>query len=289
MSKSKLKSEGSIIRGVGLMLLSALMFALAGTAVKFAAQDLSTFALVFWRNLLSFCLFLGLIYWRGFPELKTRRIGTHMARSVFTYGTLAAYFYAIAHISLGGAVVLQATGPVFVPLLALLVFRRMSDANVWGGVVIAFVGVALIVRADIGFSAGEISGLASGLFAGCATLAIWAMSDDEPPLRQMFYFTALTLLISILVLPWTWEMPEASTFIPLGVLAICTTLAQYFFSASLAAAPADKVNTWSYASIVIAAFIGYFVWGEQLTAIVLGGMLLVVIGAHITSKAKRAK
>ncbi len=287
MNKPTLKSEGDITRGVILMLLSALMFALAGTAVKFAAQELSAFALVFWRNLLSFWLFLLLIYLKGFPDLKTSRIDLHLLRSLFTYGALLTYFFAISRIPLGSAVLLQSSGPVFVPLLALIFFRRMSDRNVWTGVVLAFAGVALIVQEGaLGFSLGEISGVVCGFFGGCAALTIWAMSDGEPPLRQMFYFTLLTLVISILLLPWTWEVPSPPTFIPLAVLAVCTTLAQYFFSASLAASPADKVNTWSYASVIIAALIGYFLWREQLEAVAIAGMLLVVLGAHITSRKK---
>ena len=53
-----------------------------------------------------------------------------------------------------------------------------------------------------------------------------------------------------------------------------------------AAAPADKVNTWSYASVVIAAIIGYLVWGESLEASAILGIVLVMLGAHITSKEK---
>ncbi len=287
MAKITLKYEGDINRGVALMLLSALLFALAGTAVKFAAQELSTFALVFWRNLLSFWLFLMLIYFKGFSDLRTSRIDLHLLRAFFSYVALVTCFYAISNISLGSAVVLQSTGPVFVPLLALIFFQRMSDMYVWLGVILGCAGVVLIVQAGpIGFSLGEIGGALSGFFGGCAALTIWAMSDTEPPLRQMFYFTLLTLIISIVLIPWTWELPSLFAFIPLMISAICTTSAQYFLAVSFATAPADKVNTWSYASVVIAATIGYLVWGESLEASAILGIVLVVLGAHITSKEK---
>ncbi len=285
MTKTILKSEGNIVQGVGLMLLSALMFALAGVAVKFAVAELSTFSLVFWRNLLSFFLFMLWMYCTGFPDIKTKHMNLHLLRAVFTYATLAAYFYALSRIDFASAVLLQSSGPVFVPVLAFIFFRRLSDRYVWAGVVVAFAGVALLTGADrIGFSSGEISGILAGFFGGCSALTIWAMSGDEPPLRQMFYFSLLTLLIAIVLLPWTWQMPSPVTFIPLIALAICTTLAQYFFSAALAVSPADKVNTWSYASVVIAAVIGYVIWGEYLDAAAILGIVLVVIGAHITTR-----
>ena len=289
MAKITLKQDGNIARGIGLMLLSALMFALAGVAVKFAVAELTVFALVFWRNLLSFFLFILWMYFTGFTDIKTTRFDLHLLRSVFTYAALAAYFYALSRIEFASAVLLQSTGPIFVPLLALIFFRRLSDRYVWIGVVVAFIGVALLTGVDrfsfpFGQLGGEFSGVLAGLFGGCAALSIWAMSGGEPPLRQMFYFSLLTLIIAIILLPWTWQLPSPVTFIALGALAVCTTLAQYFFSASLAVSPADKVNTWSYASVVIAAIIGYVIWGEHLGIAAIVGILLVIGGAHITAK-----
>lgn len=283
-----LKAEGNVGKGVGLILLSAAMFALAGTSVKFVAEDLSTFSLVFWRNFLSFWLFLAWIWFMGFRDLRTARLDLHVIRSLFTYGALVTYFFAISKIPLANAVLLQSMGPVFVPVMAFLVFRRLSDRHVWTGVLIGFAGVAFIVKpTSMGLSLAEMSGVAAGAFGGAAALTIWAMSSSEPPMRQMFYFTLITLLMSLLPLPWTWQLPSAENFVALCALAVCTTLAQYFLAAGFAIAPADKVNTWSYASVALAAIIGYLGWGESFGLISGLGILLVVIGAHLTTRSPK--
>ncbi len=83
------------------------------------------------------------------------------------------------------------------------------------------------------------------------------MSGTEPPLRQMFYFTLFTLLLAAALLPWTWQVPDAGSFAALLALAACTTLAQHFLAVGCSLVPADKIITWSYASVVFAMVIGY--------------------------------
>jgi drug/metabolite transporter (DMT)-like permease len=191
---------------------------------------------------------------------------------------------------LSSAVLLQSTGPIFVPILALLIYQRVSDRHVWFGVLIAFVGVAFIVRpSGFDLSVHQISGILAGIAGGAATLSIWAMSSTEPPSRQMFYFTLFTLVLSLIPLPWSWQLPTGSSFVFLVLLAICTTLAQYFLAAGFRVAPADKINTWSYASILLAAVIGYVGWGEHFGLSFGLGALLIISGAHLTTRtAKQA-
>lgn len=42
------------LRSVANIMLSALMFALAGVIVKYVSSDMDIFSLVFWRNIFSF-------------------------------------------------------------------------------------------------------------------------------------------------------------------------------------------------------------------------------------------
>lgn len=270
---------------VAAVLLSGLMFALAGAAGKLLAAELGTFGLVFWRNLLSFAVLIAWLVVRGFPDLGTDRFGLHALRAVLSYGALLTYFFAIAHVPLASAVLLQSTSPIFVPVLALLVLRRLSDRFVWLGVTLGLAGVAFIVQpAELGLSAGELGGVAAGAMGGAATLAIWAMSGTEPPLRQMVYFTLLTLLLAAAALPWTWQLPDPGSFAALLALAICTTLAQHLLAVGCSLAPADKIITWSYGSIVFATLIGFFAWREPIAASALLGVALVVLGAHLASR-----
>jgi drug/metabolite transporter (DMT)-like permease len=285
--------QENILLGSLYICISAAMFAAAGAAVKLALADITPVQLVFWRNLLSmviFGLFLGVFRPQALSDLKSKKVGLHILRSVLSLFVLYAYFYAVSKIELATAVLFLSTSPVFVPILALLFLGHASARTVWLGVLIAFGGVALIIDPTLRFSfdfnniLGMASGLLSGFLGAAATVVIWKMSDTESPDRQMVYFTVVSFLLSLPLCLYSWKTPQLATFIPITCLGIATTLAQYYLSKGCQVAPADKINTWNYLSIVIAAVAAYIGWNEVLALPTVLGMLFVVGGATLASR-----
>lgn len=291
MTKMKIQNtEKDVARGTFYMIVAALILALGATSARFAGSNLNVFALVFWSNL---CMFIFMCAWILFNPpaggVGTRRLPQHFLRAVFTYGALVTYFYALAHIPFANAVILQSMGPIFVPLLALLIYRRLSDRYVWLGVLISFVGVHMIVQPDrVGLSIGDISGVLAALGGAAAALVIWSLSTTEPPSRQMFYFSLFVLLLSAIPLPWIWQWPNATQTIQIMFVAAFTIVGQYFYAKAFSAAPADKVVTWSYMSIVFAAIIGFVTWNEPILTATVGGAVLIVGGAHLATREHQA-
>lgn len=285
-STATLNAGQDTARGTFYMVLAALLFALGATTARVASGQLNTLTLVFWTNLFCFALLCSWIFVRRpAGRIATKRLPLHLLRSVFTYGALVTYFYAIAHISFANAVVLQSLGPVFVPVLALLILRRLSDRYVWLGVLISFVGVAMIIRPDrFGMSIGEACAVLAAVGGAAAALVIWSLSTTEPPERQMFYFTLLALLLSAVPLPWTWQLPGEGQLVQIALIAAFTTTGQYFYAKAFSVAPADKVNTWSYMSIVFATLIGLVAWNEAILTTTVAGAALIVVGAHLATR-----
>lgn len=278
-------------RGTAYVIIAALLFALAPAVARFAADELNVLILVFWTNLWMFVLMCG---WAAFRlpagGLRTSKLAKHFLRSIFTYGAIVAYFFAVVHIPFANAVILQSMGPLFVPILALLVFRRLSDRFVWLGVFTSFVGVLLIVRPDhVGISIGEISALLAALGGAAAALVIWSLGTTEPPDRQMFYFSFFALLLSSLTLPWAWQWPSLNQQIQIISIALFTLVGQFFYAKAFAVAPGDKVNTWIYMSLVFASIIGYLLWEEPILAGTIAGAVLVVGGAYLATKERDKK
>lgn len=287
-----LRLQENISLGVIYICISATMFAIAGTAAKLALKDISPVLLVFWRNLLSCGLFIAWLYFSSGlnrAELYTSRIHLHIARSVLSLMVLYLYFYAVAHIELAKAVLFLSTSPVFLPILAFTFLKKKSDKAVWFGVLFAFFGVFLIINPQIDYRAsfqmswGVVAGIFSGVFGAAATVAIWKMSSTESPTRQLFYFTIISFVLSIPLAVFGWRLPSVESYIPLIVLAIATTLGQYYLSKGCSVAPTDKINTWNYLSIAVSALAAYIGWHEELKIHTIIGIVVVVIGAHITT------
>jgi len=283
------KTGNDIALGTLYMILAALLLALGATSARFAASDLNVFTLVFWSNLAMFLLMcVWVLFDRPAGGIGTNRLPQHFLRSVFTYGALVTYFYALAHIPFANAVILQSMGPLFVPVLALIFYRRLSDRYVWLGVLISFAGVAMIVQpGPVGISIGDASAVLAALGGAAAALVIWSLSTTEPPARQMFYFSFFALVLSAIPLPWTWHWPSTTQLMQIAFVAAFTIIGQYFYAKAFSTAPADKVNTWSYMTIVFAAVIGFVAWNEPILAITVGGAALVVGGAHLATRQRR--
>ena len=103
----------------------------------------------------------------------------------------------------------------------------------------------------------------------------------------MFYFSLFALLLSAIPLPWTWRWPSMPELMQIAFVAAFTIIGQYFYARAFSTAPADKVNTWSYMTIVFAAVIGFVAWNEPILAVTVAGAALVVGGAHLATRERR--
>ncbi|MEM8730905.1 MAG: DMT family transporter [Pseudomonadota bacterium] len=278
-----------IWRGTIYVIVAALLFALAPAVARSAARELNILVLVFWTNLWMFMFMCGwFLLRRPASGLRTTKLSKHFLRSVFTYAAIVTYFFAVVHIPFANAVILQSMGPLFVPILALLVFRRLSDRFVWVGVLLSFVGVVLIIRPDsVGISIGEVSAMLAALGGAAAALVIWSLGPTEPPDRQMFYFSFFVLALSTLTLPWVWQWPTGHQTTQIVGIALFTLVGQFFYAKAFSVAPGDKVNTWIYMSLVFATLIGYLVWDEPVFISTLAGAALVVGGAFLATRERK--
>ncbi len=272
------------------IIISALMFAVAGTLVKVASQTTDLLSLVFWRNVFSFLCVIIAGALSGKLNFSSEKKKTHVLRALFTFLALISYFYSVAHTHLGNAVLLQQTSPIFVPLISLIVLKKISDRYVWYGIIIGFIGVGLTT--GIGLSTlnkGDLAGIIAGFMGGAATVTIWLMSSTETPFKQMLYFSLYSLIFSITFIPWVWQsfdLSQVPYFIALGIV---TTLAQYFLSSACSQAPTDKIISWSYTSVIFATLFGYLGWQENLSLTMLAGMLFIVLGATMSSRFSAAR
>lgn len=272
--------------GTSYIIVSALFFALAPAVARATSDGMNVLILVFWTNV---WMFVFMCLWSRFAKsasaLSTSKLGLHFLRSCFTYAAIVTYFIAVVRIPFSNAVILQSMGPVFVPILALLVMRSVSDRFVWFGVVISFAGVLLIVQpSNLGVTIGEISALLAALGGAAAALVIWFLGASEPPDRQMFYFSLFALLLSTATVPWVWQIPNLAQMLQIMVIALFTILGQFCYAKAFSVAPADKVNTWIYTSLLFAVIIGFVVWDEPLFITTLVGASLVVAGAVLASR-----
>jgi drug/metabolite transporter (DMT)-like permease len=270
-------------RGAVLMLAAALLFAAAGAIIKHVSEQLPNEMVVFLRSFFGLLALSPFFLRHGRRYYATKRLGAHLVRALAGLTAMYCYFYAIAHLPLAEAVLLNYTAPLFIPLAALLWVGEPFSQKLWWPIGIGFIGIVLILKPGQSLLAPiALIGLASGLFSALAMAGIRKLTDTEPAIRVVFYFSLASTLISALPLAWAWQTPAADLWFPLFLIGVLSTVAQVLMTRGYACAPAAQVGPFLYAIVVFAGMFGWALWQEVPDRLSFAGTLLVIFAGILT-------
>ncbi len=264
-------------RAALLMLAAALLFAAAGALIKQVSAQLPNEMVVFFRSLFGLLALTPFFLRHGLRYYATRRPGAHLVRAGAGLAAMYCYFYAIAHLPLSEAVLLNYTAPLFIPLAALLWVGEPFSPRLWWPIGIGFVGIGFILKPGLSLLAPiALIGLAAGVLSAVAMAGIRKLTDTEPATRVVFYFSLTSTLVSALPLGWRWQTPAAELWPALVLIGVLSTVAQILMTRAYGHAPAAQAGPFLYGIVVFAALFGWLFWSEIPDALSLAGALLVV-------------
>jgi drug/metabolite transporter (DMT)-like permease len=259
------------------------MFASMGVAVRYASASLPSEVLVFLRNSFGLLFLLPWLYHRGFRGLKTKRLSGHITRSVTGLAAMYCFFYAIAHLPLAEAVLLNFSSPIFTAIIAMLWLGEEATRKLLLAIVIGFTGICLILKPGVGIlSPAALVGLISAVFAALAMVSIRDLSKTEPTRRIVFYFSVTATLISAIPMFWYWQTPDLKPLLAMVFAGFSATLGQLLLTHGYSLAPAARVSPYSYNTIIFAAIYGWIFWSETPDILTLLGALLVICAGIIS-------
>ena len=277
------KESYNLPRAALAITLAGLMFASMGVFVRYASASLPSEVLVFLRNTFGLLLLLPWLYHHGFRNLKTNRLSGHITRSVTGLAAMYCFFYAIAHLPLAEAVLLNFSSPIFTAIIALLWLGEEATRKLLLAIAIGFSGICLILNPGIGIlSTAALVGLISAVFAAMAMVSIRDLSKTEPTRRIVFYFSVTATLISAIPMFWVWQTPELKPLLAMVFAGFSATLGQLLLTHGYSLAPAARVSPYSYNTIIFAAIYGWIFWSEIPDMLTLFGALLIISAGIIT-------
>jgi drug/metabolite transporter (DMT)-like permease len=193
------------------------------------------------------------------------------------------FFYAIAHLRLADAVLLNYSLPLFMPLIAQAWLGEAIPRALWRGLAVGFLGVVLILKPGLGlFNPAALVGLAAAVLAALAQVGVRRLTDTEPVTRIVFYFAAISTAVSALPLVRSWQTPEPRVWGVLLGMGLSATVAQLFLTRAYAHAPAAQVGPFIYACVPFAAFLDGVLFGLWPDALSIAGGILVTVAGVLT-------
>lgn len=271
-------------RWVAYGLLSAASIASMAACVRLASQDLPQSEVVFFRNFIGLVLLLPLAI-RSRTSLRTSRLGLHMLRSAFGFIAMYLYFYAIAHLPLADAVLLNYTSPLFIAFFAFIILGEQLKINRKMSIILGFIGVCFLFHPSSAIaSMAGLLGLLSGVSAGLAQIFIKKLASTEPGLRIVIMFALFGCIFSLVPMLFEFVAPDGLNWAVLIALGCLGNLAQLSLTRAYTLAPASQVAPLGYSGLLFAGLIGFVFWNERPDYWMLIGTVFIVSAGTLVAR-----
>ncbi len=271
------------------MLLSASISALNGAIAKILSETMDPIEIVFYRNFLGVIIILYSL--KKIPvSINTSKLHLLFLRGVFGAMAMLLFFYTIATIPLGEAVILNKTSPFFVTILAYYLMKETINTHTFFTLVIGFVGIVFIMKPfGIEISIEHILGVLGGFFAAAAYATIKKIKDIYDARIIMLSFMGIGMTLPILLFlftpyaqfkiytdPFVWSL--------IVLMAIISTASQWFLTRAYSLTPASIIGVVSYTNIPFAIGFGFMLGDSLPDMYTFLGIALIVLGGILVSK-----
>ena len=282
--------EPRFSRGLRYMAAGAFFFSVMSLLVKFAGRTLPSQEIVFARSLVMAILTYTTLRRRRIPVLGERR-SLLVVRGLLGFAALSCFYYALVHLPLADATVIQYTNPAFAAVFAVLVLGERMRVREIVCVAMSIGGVLLVARP--GFLFGGSAGLdpfavavaLSGAVLSAAAYVSVRVLANEHHLVVIFYFAVISTLGSLPVTAINVVLPRpADVLILLGV-GVSTQLGQVFMTKGLHLERTGRATATSLVQIVFAGLWGALFFSQLPGPLGLAGAGLIMAGVLLLGRA----
>ena len=273
----------SVKKGIFFILLSALGFSIMNLCVTLAG-DLPTFQKALFRNagamIVSFFLFLK----SGDKlDLKPSDLGLLLMRALFGSVGLFANFYALDHMMISDASMLNKLAPFFTLLLSAIFLKEKTSIKQYLFVALAFVGVLFIVKPTMEFTqsmGASIVGVIGGFGAGTAYACVRGLGKRGMPSSQIVLgFSVVSTLIAIPFVINNHAPMSIYQICLLSLAAIGATVGQFGITWAYKAAPSKEISIFDYFTVIFSALWGFIFLSQVPDIYSLFGYLIIFTSA----------
>lgn len=245
-------------KGVFYIILAAFCYSLMSLFVRMSG-DLPVYQKSFFRNLVAaFVSFLLLIKSGNF-KIQKGSLPALIGRSIAGTVGIVCNFYAIDHMNISDASILNKLAPFFSVLFSIFILKERASWKEWLLVGVAFSGAVIIARPSFGLeqSVPAIVGVVGGLGAGLAyTFVRYLGKRGERKAMIVFFFSTFSCLAMLPMVIFDYEPMTGIQLLWLLLAGCAASGAQFAVTAAYSYAPAKEISVYDYSQVLFAA-----VWG----------------------------
>jgi len=267
------------------MLVGTLFFSAMSVFAKVASERLPTMELVLARVVVSLVMSWWAIKRIGiYPWGNNKRL--LVLRGFAGFMGLSCYFYAIAHLPLADATVIQFCNPMLAALIAVFALKEQLRPLDVVATVCSMAGVVLVAQPTFLFASGApldqvavAVGVVGAIFSAVAYVVIRRLGSTEHHMVVVLYFPLITGPASLPILAVEGlVLPQGFEWLLLLGIGVAAQLGQIEITKGFKLETAGRASSVTYLQIVLAYTWGVLLFGEYPNAISILGALLVVVG-----------
>lgn len=273
--------------------------AIAASAIFVRISETGPVATAFWRVFLA----LPWLYsWHaidrhrnGVPPTTAQERRLLFAAGCFFAGDLAVWHLSIMFTSVANSTFLANVAPIFVVLASWLLFAQRISRPFLAGMALALIGAGMMVGSDFELGShelfGDALGIVTAMFYAAYQMSVTALRRTTSTARIMAWSGVITAAV---LLPLA--LASGERFLPqtgsgwLKLIGLALT-AQVAGQSLIAYAMAQLRVTFTSVGLlfqpVVAALLAWWLLGEPMTALQIGGGIAVLAGIGTARRAQR--
>lgn len=252
-------------KGIFFIILSAFFFALMALFIRIAG-DIHFVQKAFFRNLIAFFFALAIMI-KNKEKITIRRkyLPDLLMRAVA--GTIGIFcnFFAIEHLVLSDASMLNKMSPFFAILFSYLVLKEKLNLRQGLIVFLAFIGSLFIVRptTELFHNPASIIGLIGGIAAGAAYTFVRRLGQNgENKSMIVLFFSGFSCLVTVPYLIFSFEPMTAKQLAALIGAGLSAAGGQFSITAAYFHAPAKEISVYDYSQLIFSMLLGFVFFGQ---------------------------
>ena len=278
--------------GIIFIIISAFSFAVMSLFVRLAG-DLPVFQKTFFRNLIASLFTFFLLLKSENVKMKKGSFLPLLGRSIAGTIGIICNFYAIDHLNLADASILNKLSPIFSVLFSIFLLKEKASPLDWLLIFFALVGAVFIAKPsfDVSHTLSTLVGFIGGLGAGLAYAFVRVLGKNgERPSYRVFFFSTFSCIAVIPFMIFDYHEMTLLQLTYLLLAGVMACIAQYTVTLAYKFAPAKEVSLYGYTQIIFSALLG-FVFVYELPDIfsIIGYVIIVsssILKSFIRKKTK---
>lgn len=243
-------------KGILLILISALGFSIMAAFVKLSG-DLPSIQKTFFRNAVSVVISFGFVVYykeRWFGKKENQKL--LLLRSLLGTLGIVFYFYAIDHLVLSDADMLNKLSPFILIIFSAIFLKEKPMRYQIVSLIIAFLGTLFIIKPQISIEmVPYLIGILSAIFAAGAYTVLRVLGNKEKYYTVVFYFSFFSTVVLLPFIILLYEPMSTKQLIYLLLAGTFATVGQFGITLAYKLAPAKEISIFFYSTVVFAAII----------------------------------